>query len=98
MEIKYLWCGQVMGIIQKACSLSSFRKPWDIIASNFLIEKDGHSTTANPCKASASKCKLVVFDEPEESEPLRASLIKSLSGGDALIIIETSMRKVSSMK
>lgn len=47
-----------------------------------LSKKEGHSTAANPCKAMASNSKLVVFDEPEDSDQLRSALIKSLSGGD----------------
>lgn len=52
------------------------------LPAGMLSEKEGHSTTANPCKAMAAKTKLVVFDEPDDSEQLRAVLIKSLSGGD----------------
>lgn len=52
------------------------------LPSSMLSEKDSHSTCANPCKAMAAKSKLVIFDEPDDSEQLKSALIKSLSGGD----------------
>lgn len=83
-KIFMVWAGDgdnsksmLIKLVQKALGDYCVKLP-----ASMLSEKEGHSTAANPCKAMASKSKLVVFDEPDDAEQLRAAFIKVLSGGD----------------
>lgn len=83
-KIFMVWSGDgdnsksmLVKLIQKALGDYCVQLP-----ASMLSEKEGHSSSANPCKARAVKSKLVVYGEPEDTEQLRAALIKGHTGGD----------------
>lgn len=89
-KIFMVWTGDgdnsksmLVKLVQKALGEYCVKMP-----ASMLSEKESHSSAANPCKAMAAHAKLIVFDEPDDTEQLKSALIKGLTGGDTRNLYE----------